>query len=92
MDIFWQAVESGGTGELTLYTFAPNYADPETIRCSYTRFWTDGGSSWYFSDYSEDSSFAFMEPSRYEVQTLELSDYGYLTITDEVNSEPAATR
>ena len=29
-----------------------------------------------------------MEPSRYEVQTLELSDYGYLKITDEVNSEP----
>ena len=88
VDTFCKAVESGGTGELTLYTFTPYYADPETIRCSYTRFWTDGGSSWYFSDYSEDSSFAFMEPSRYEVQTLELSDYGYLTITDEVNSEP----
>lgn len=88
VDTFCKALENGGTGELTLYTFTPDYADPETIRCSYTRFWTDGGSSWYFSDYSEDSSFAFMEPSRYEVQTLELSDYGYLTITDEVNSEP----
>ena len=88
VDIFCKALENGGTGELTLYTFAPNYADPETIWCSYTRFWTDGGSSWYFSDYSEDSSFAFMEPSRYEVQALELSDYGYLAITDEVFSEP----
>lgn len=39
---FCKAVENGGTGELTLYTFAPNYADPETIWCSYTRFWTDG--------------------------------------------------
>ena len=88
VDIFCKALENGGTGELTLYTFTPYYADPETIRCSYTRFWTDGGSSWYFSDYSEDSSFAFMEPSRYEVQALELSDYGYLAITDEVFSEP----
>lgn len=88
VDIFWQAVESGGTGELTLYTFTPYYADPETIRCSYTRFWTDGGSSWYFSDYSEDSSFAFMEPSRYEVQALELNDYGYLVASGDFVSEP----
>ena len=88
VDTFCKAVENGGTGELTLYTFTPDYADPETIRCSYTRFWTDGGSSWYFSDYSEDSSFAFMEPSRYEVQALELNDYGYLVASGDFVSEP----
>ena len=88
VDTFCKALENGGTGELTLYTFTPNYAEPDTIRCSYTRFWTDGGSSWYFSDYSEDSSFAFMEPSRYEVQALELNDYGYLVASGDFVSEP----
>ena len=88
VDTFCKALENGGTGELTLYTFAPNYADPEKIRCSYTRFWTDGGSTQCYLDFSEDSSFAFMEPSRYEVQALELSDYGYLAVTDESSSEP----
>lgn len=87
-DSFWQAAESGGTGELSLYTFSPNHAEPDKIQCQYDRFWTDGGSSWYFSDYSADSSTAFMEPSRYDAQLLEVNDYGYLVASGDFVSEP----
>lgn len=87
-DTFRKAVESGGTGELTVYDFYPSYTEPEKVRCSYTRFWTDGGSAWCFSDLSEDSRSAYTEPSRYALQSLEFNDYGYLVATGEGSSEP----
>lgn len=87
-DTFRKAVESGGTGELTVYDFYPSYTEPEKVRCSYTRFWTDGGSDWCFSDSSEDSRSAYTEPSRYALQSLEFNDYGYLVTTGEGSSEP----
>lgn len=87
-DTFRKAVESGGTGELTVYDFYPSYTEPEKVRCSYTRFWTDGGSAWCFSDSSEDSRSAYTEPSRYALQSLEFNDYGYLVTTGEGSSEP----